>query len=127
MSKKKDTYVVFKDGQIPRIIKGEKPDGDSLKNPKIPAGVPPHMWLLQDGKIGVSDKPVSLVSSKKELKKAQKEESKKENPSVVRLVKKPKKKVDKFKICVIIGLAALAASEVYFNLDQIVELIERIR
>jgi hypothetical protein len=129
MSKKskKDVYVVFKEGEIPRIVKGAVPfSGDFLKNPQLPEGVPPHMWLLQDGKIGVSDKPVSLVTSKKAYKKAKKED--KSNETIVRVVKQPKpKKLDKFKLCVIMGLAVLASSEIYFNLDQIIQLIERIK
>jgi hypothetical protein len=127
---KKDTYVVFKDGEIPRICKGKKPEsGKILKNPKIPAGVPPHMWLLQEGKIGVSDKPVTLVTSKRELKKVKKEQKEEKAPeTVVRVVKQaPKKGLDKFKICVSMSLAILMASEIYSNLDTILQLIERIK
>jgi hypothetical protein len=58
----KDFIVVFHPNGA-RIYKGPEAiafyqdDPNALLNPKIPDGVPPHLWALEDGKIVVRQEP----------------------------------------------------------------------
>lgn len=120
MSKKK-VIVLFEKNKVPRIhINGNENElsklGDILVNPKVPKGVSPHKWVKLGSKIGIASEE-AIIEIEKKIKKEL------ESPRIERI----KPKLDKFKLCVILGGIALAVSNVYFNIDQIITIIERIQ
>lgn len=67
----KDFYVVFGDNGA-RIVKGDKPAGECLKNPSLAnvRGIAPHLWKLVNGEIVSSVSPISapFLATKKPSK-----------------------------------------------------------
>jgi hypothetical protein len=91
------TLVLFKEGHIPRIYKNGdlealKKQGEVLIDPKLPKGIPPHLWELKEGKI-VPGKDKAL--NNKQARKAVKAKKQIEREEAQALEKKIKVIVDK--------------------------------